>query len=139
MSPDAGVTVVEKATEAAQQTAQQAPQLAVQFWLMLALPFLVFFLVMLVRALPWSEGALSRKPLSCNACLSFWVTAPLIYGVSWFFNTNWPWALIHVLAAPGGAMLLLAVHARLTAPVELPLPLVPHTIPKLKRLLRRRK
>lgn len=92
-----------------------------QLHLLLSLPFAVFALVVLVRAFPWAPYRLERKPLSCDVCMAFWATFALGFGLSWFTGAHWSWSLLHLLPAPGAAILLLAVHKWLTAPRELPL------------------
>lgn len=117
-SLDAGVTDASAVGAPAVQTA--LPQLSIQFWLMLLLPLAAFSLVMLVRAAPWSPYRLDRKPLSCDACMSFWVTFSLAFPLGWFFNAAWPWVLLHTAATPGATMFLLQLHRWLTVQ-ELPL------------------
>ena len=93
-----------------------------QTYLMLSLPFVVFVLVLLIRALPWSAKMLARKPLVCDACVSFWCALVVGFGLTWATATHWSWVLLHMLATPGVAILLLAVHQWLSAPRELPIP-----------------
>ena len=122
-----GQTVSQAATAApavaapvAQQAAQQPTpaQAALQFWLMLVLPSLVIFLVLFVRALPWSANALAANPLGCDACMSGWVSIALFFPMLWFFNAHWSWVLIHLAPAPGIAILTLALYRRALLTVE---------------------
>lgn len=138
-------------TQAAQvQAPAQQSQSSIQpvTFLFLAAPFVVFTLVLLVRALPLG-AMLKRKPWSCDICISFWMTVLVGFALSWASGgLHWSWAFIHMLFAPGGAVLLLGVHRQLTAPVELPLPKLPlprpppsppfegRRIPKLAKLLK---
>ena len=107
-----------------QSTQQQQPpqQIPLQPYLFCALPFTVMLLVLLIRALPWPVALLERRPLSCQSCLSLWSALVVGFGLVWLFNVHWSWALLHLLPAPGAAVLLLAAHSWLTAPRELPLP-----------------
>lgn len=126
---DAGaeVNVSTPLPQAQNAEVQQAPQpqpqqLQLQPYLMVILPFAVLALVLIIRALPWSKRTLERKPLSCQACMSVWVSLMLAFGLSWMSDAHWAWVLLHVLSTPGASMLLLAIHTKLTAPTELPLP-----------------
>lgn len=124
MNSDAGVAVAEKVAApavgaAAQAAAQAAPNF--QPWLMLIFALVVFSLVVLIRALPWSEYRTRSKPLSCDACMSFWVTLFFSLAVGWFFAAPWPWTLLHLSITPALSVLLLQWHRYLTV-VDLPLP-----------------
>ena len=118
----------QKTGTAIQQQPQPAAQqaLAPQLYLMLLLPFTVFALVLLVRALPWRHEWLDRKPLGCDACAALWGALVVALGLGWAVGAHWSWVVIHLLPAPGIAMLLLAAHKWLTRPTELPLPPMEH-------------
>lgn len=125
MSTDAGVAAeaVAVSADAANtvSAATNASQVPLQFWLMAVLPLLVFFGIMLVRALPWSTAFAARKPLSCDACMSFWASAVTVPLLAVTFGVGWGWVLLHLLPTPGAVMFLLAWNRRLGVS-ELPLP-----------------
>lgn len=124
-----------------QQPQQQQPQATVQqpqaappqLYLMVIMPFAVFALVLLIRAFPWSSRRFNSKPLSCDACMSFWCAFVMGIALSWFAAAHWSWSLLHLLPAPGVALLLLAVHKWLTAPRELPFGAPPFPDEPLRR------
>lgn len=109
-----GGTVGQAATSASNAAQSQAQPLPIQLWLMVVLALLVFYGVLLVRAMPWPESMLQKKPWNCDVCLSFWVALPLLFLTVWFFNTTFPWGLLHIAAAPAASVFLLRLHAKLT-------------------------
>lgn len=111
-----------QATAEVQHPPPPPPGMPVQPYLMAVLPFTVFAFVLIVRALPLKAKHLHSKPISCDACMSFWGALAVGLALSWFASAHWSWSLLHLLPAPGGAALLLALHRWLTAPRELPLP-----------------
>lgn len=121
MSTDGGTEPSAVTVQPSAPTPSPQPFVAQDF-LILSLPFAVFSIVLLIRAMPWTPRALSEKPLSCDACMSFWVSIIMGFFLGWLSGTHWSWPLLHMLAAPGGALVLLALHRWLTAPRELPLP-----------------
>lgn len=76
-------------------------------------PLVVFYAVLIIRALPWPKEMMTKKPLSCDACLSFWVTVCLIPSTMWFFAAPMPWAALHLAGAPALSVFLLSLHAKL--------------------------
>ena len=81
---------------------------------MLVLPMVVTYGVLLLRAFPWSTKFSASKPLSCDACMSFWVSLAMVPMLDWFFNAHWSWSLLHLALAPGVTMMLLLLYRRLS-------------------------
>ena len=111
MELDGGVQ--DLVTSAVPNAVSAPPPFVPQFWLMLALPLVIFFLVMLVRALPWRAETLAAKPLSCDVCMTGWVSIAMVLGLTWMSGAHWSWGLLHVAPAPGVVLFLLTLHRRL--------------------------
>mgnify|MGYP001575069857 CR=1 FL=1 len=82
-------------------------------------------LAVLVRALPWPEAWLHRKPLGCGACLGAWCSFAAVVGAEYFSLWDvralpgWGGLAAAWLAATGVAALVLAVAAPVPATFDI--------------------
>lgn len=71
--------------------------------------FIFLFLILFVRSIPWPKEWLTRKPLSCDACMTGWTC---IFAAAPWLIAGRDFGELGLTA--GYTMLLLAVHRKLT-------------------------
>ncbi len=99
-------------TQAQVQQPQQAQAQGQMVPLLIPMAALaVFFVVLFIRAMPWKESTMTKKPWSCDACMSAWIS--IGFGIYLGTIGGAPWAIIHMLPAAGLAVLLLALQSRM--------------------------